>query len=93
VAGVIDNMRGVPHEKDSEEVFGTIGIPVIHHILRDRGGPRVKTEEDSCAGLLNPIRQRNSENLQERFWKINLAQKLKTQPNSKEIKKIIGKYS
>ena len=37
VAGIIDNMRGVPNEKEVVEDYGKlIGVPVIHHIPRDK---------------------------------------------------------
>lgn len=36
-AGIIDNMRGVPNEKVIVEDFAKlVGVPVIHHIPRDR---------------------------------------------------------
>lgn len=36
-AGIIDNMRGVPNEKAIVEDFGKlVGVPVIHHIPRDK---------------------------------------------------------
>jgi len=35
IAGIINNMRGVPREKEIvEAVFGEVGLPVIHHIPR-----------------------------------------------------------
>ena len=37
VAGIIDNMRGVPNEKKIVEDYGKlIGVPVIYHIPRDQ---------------------------------------------------------
>lgn len=37
VGGIIDNMRGVPNEKAIVEDYGKlIGVPVIHHIPRDK---------------------------------------------------------
>jgi len=42
VAGIIDNMRGVAHEKEIVEEFGKlIGVPVIEHV------PRSKTVQDA----------------------------------------------
>ncbi|MBI2304545.1 MAG: AAA family ATPase [Chloroflexi bacterium] len=42
VAGLIDNQRGVPHEREIvEEVAELMGVPVIHHI------PRSRTVQDS----------------------------------------------
>jgi nitrogenase iron protein NifH len=35
IAGIINNMRGVPNEKEIvEEAFGAVGLPVIHHVPR-----------------------------------------------------------
>lgn len=35
IAGIINNMRGVPNEEAIvEEVFGAVGLPVIHHVPR-----------------------------------------------------------
>jgi nitrogenase iron protein NifH len=35
IGGIIDNMRGIPHEAEIvEAVFGAVGLPVIHHIPR-----------------------------------------------------------
>jgi nitrogenase iron protein NifH len=37
IGGIIDNMRGVPSEEAIVEEFGQlIGVPVIHHIPRDK---------------------------------------------------------
>lgn len=35
IGGIINNMRGIPHEEEIvEKVFGTVGLPVIAHIPR-----------------------------------------------------------
>ena len=96
IAGVIANMRGVPHEQEIvDDVFGAIGVPVIHHIPRDR---MVQEAEN----LKRTVVQVFPESNQAREFR-ELAKKIlenKTQIkelkrpilNSKEIKKIIGKY-
>lgn len=44
IAGIINNMRGVPNEEAIvEEVFGAVGLPVIHHVPRS---PEVQSAEN-----------------------------------------------
>jgi nitrogenase iron protein NifH len=94
MAGVINNMRGVPHEKEIvEEVFGTIGIPVIHHIPRDR---MVQESENLKRTVVQVFPESNqAKEFRELARKIleNKTQLKKLKKpilNGKEIKKIIG---
>ncbi|MDP2726944.1 MAG: ArsA-related P-loop ATPase [Dehalococcoidia bacterium] len=42
IAGIINNCRGVPYEREMvEEIFGALGLPVIHHV------PRSKTVQEA----------------------------------------------
>jgi nitrogenase iron protein NifH len=44
IGGIINNMRGVPHEPEIvEQVFQAVGIPVIHHVPRSEA---VQTAEN-----------------------------------------------
>ncbi len=96
VAGVINNMRGVPHEREIvEEVFGAIGVPVIHHIPRS---PLVQEAEN----LKRTVVQVFPDSDQAKEYR-ELARKIRENETqirelkrpvltSKEIKEIIQKY-
>ena len=97
VGGVICNMRGVPNEKEIiDEVFGSIGVPVIDYIPR-------ATEVQEAENLKRTVVQIFPDSDQAKKYK-DLAKKVlenKTQIrelkrpilNSKEIKEIIQKFS
>jgi nitrogenase iron protein NifH len=97
IAGVIDNMRGVPHEKEIvEEVFGIIGVPVIHHIPRDR----LVQEAENLKRTVVQVFPESDQSKKYRELGRNILEnktQLKKLKNpilhSKEIKKIIGKYN
>ncbi|TAK29606.1 MAG: hypothetical protein EPO21_21010 [Chloroflexota bacterium] len=93
IAGVIDNMRGVPDErKIVETVFGEAGLPVIHHIPRS---PYVQEAEN----LKRTVVQTFPDSEQAAEY-VSLARKVlendrvvvpdKPLPNSRRIKELIA---
>jgi len=97
IGGVISNMRDVPHEREIvEEVFGTIGIPVIHHIPRDRMVQEAENLKRTVVQVFSESNQaKEFRELARRILENKTQIKKLEKPilNSKEIKKIIGKYS
>ncbi|MBI2987224.1 MAG: hypothetical protein HYY45_10710 [Deltaproteobacteria bacterium] len=96
IGGVINNMRGVPHEEAIvEEAFGAVGVPVIHHIPRSE---LVQTAENLRTTVVESFPE--SEQAQ-RY--IELARKLRENTqrhsltrdvlSSREIVAIVNKYT
>src|SRR3990172_1354671 len=96
IAGVIDNMRGVPHEQEIvNDVFGAIDVPVIHHIPRDRLVQDAENLKRTVVQVFPESDQaREFRELAKKILENKAQIKELKRPilNSKEIKKIIGKY-
>jgi len=96
IAGVIANMRGVPHEQEIvDDVFGAIGVPVIHHIPRDRMVQEAENLKRTVVQVFPESNQaREFRELAKKILENKVQIKELKRPilNSKEIKQIIGKY-
>src|SRR5659263_127462 len=95
VAGVINNMRGVENEKQIvEEVFSSIGIPVIEHIPRSEYVQKAENYKRTVVQTFPDSKQTEIYlNLAEKVLK-NESKYLPSREVlcSQEVKSILSKY-
>jgi nitrogenase iron protein NifH len=95
IAGIINNMRGIEHEREIvEEVFGEIGLPVIHHIPRSQIVQEAENLKRTVVQSF-PDSEQAKEYLELAKKIINNDNKIiikKKVLNSLQIKEIVSKY-